>query len=443
MKFAAGNGSVLVIVLWIALGLVSIALYFANSMALEMRAADNRVAGMAADEAIEGAKRYMLSMLSQYATNGTMPDLTQYHTEAVPVGDAKFWIIGRDNSDPPAHPNQVTFGLIDEAAKLNLNSASTNRFNGLDRMTDELATAIIDWRSTNGTFVSDMYYSMLGYQAKHAPLETVDELNLVDGASKDILVGNDVNRNGILDPNETAGNITGQIEPGIFDYVTVYSREPNIHSDGSSRTNVNDQAQIRALLQSRFGNTRANQIVARFTRSSPAPGGGRTTTFVTVNNLLQWYLQSGMSLSEFDQIYNDITVGTAPYRQGRVNINTAPVAVLACLRGMDYTTAKQVVAYRQQNSGNLTSIAWIVDALGATSDAIQQLQQGDYITTKTFQFTADIAAVGPYGRGYRRVKFVFDIADGMPKVVYRQDLSRLGWALGDDVRQQYAVKTTP
>jgi type II secretory pathway component PulK len=443
MKFSDANGSVLVIVLWIALGLVSIALYFANAMALEMRAADNRVSGRAADEAIEGAKRYMMYVLTQYATNGVAPDLSQYQAEAVPVGDAKFWIIGRDNSDPPAHPNQVTFGLIDEASKLNLNSASTNRFNGLTRMTPDLASAIIDWRGTNGTFASDTYYSMEGYQCKHAPFETVDELNLVAGATRDILVGNDINRNGILDANETAGNITGQIDPGIFDFVTVYSREPNIHSDGTMRTNVNDQAQIRALLQTRFGNTRANQIMGRFSRSTPAPGGGRTTTFVTVNNLLQWYLLSGMSSSEFDQVYHDITVGTAPYRQGRVNINTAPVAVLACLRGMDTATAQQVVAYRQSNPNNLNSIAWIVDALGAGSDAIQELQQGDYITTQTFQFTADIAAVGPYGRGYRRVKFVFDIADGTPKVVYRQDLSRLGWALGEDVRQKYVMNATP
>jgi type II secretory pathway component PulK len=101
MKLVSAKGSVLVIVLWIALGLVSIALYFANSMALEMRAADNRVTGMAADEAIEGAKRYVSYVLTQYATNGVMPDLSQYQAEAVPVGDAKFWIIGRDNSDPP------------------------------------------------------------------------------------------------------------------------------------------------------------------------------------------------------------------------------------------------------------------------------------------------------------------------------------------------------
>jgi hypothetical protein len=49
----ARRGSVLVIVLWIAFGLVSLALYFANSMNFELRASDNRVCAQAADQAIE------------------------------------------------------------------------------------------------------------------------------------------------------------------------------------------------------------------------------------------------------------------------------------------------------------------------------------------------------------------------------------------------------
>jgi hypothetical protein len=35
------------------------------------------------------------------------------------------------------------------------------------------------------------------------------------------------------------------------------------------------------------------------------------------------------------------------------------------------------------------------------------------------------------------VRFVFDTADGAPRIVYRQDLSHLGWALGKQVRQTW------
>ena len=52
VRKAGQRGSVLILVIWIAFGLVSLALYFAHSMSFEMRAADNRVAGIEADEAI-------------------------------------------------------------------------------------------------------------------------------------------------------------------------------------------------------------------------------------------------------------------------------------------------------------------------------------------------------------------------------------------------------
>ena len=93
------SGSVLIIVLWVCIGLVSIALYFANTMTYELRASDNRVSGVVADQAIEGAARYVSLVLLNFATNGAVPDRSQFKCEAVPVGDAKFWLIGRDPNE--------------------------------------------------------------------------------------------------------------------------------------------------------------------------------------------------------------------------------------------------------------------------------------------------------------------------------------------------------
>ena len=49
LRVGSRRGSVLIIVLWVSFGLVALALYFAHSMSLEMRAADNRSAAMAAE----------------------------------------------------------------------------------------------------------------------------------------------------------------------------------------------------------------------------------------------------------------------------------------------------------------------------------------------------------------------------------------------------------
>jgi type II secretory pathway component PulK len=445
----AEQGSVLIIVMWICIGLVAIALYFANSMSYELQASDNRVSGLAADQAIEGAARYVGYVLQNYATNGTVPATNYFVCAAVPVGDAKFWLIGRDTSGQ--NLAEPTFGLIDEGSKLNLNTVNTNVLSYLPNMTIDFANAIMDWRGTNGVVSLD--YASLGYVPKYAPFETVDELRLVYGATIDLLAGDDLNRNGVLDANEKSSGGSGEMNYGLLEYSTVYTREPNFHSDGTSLTNVNTSSRqtIQSLLQADGVSSASTMAQSIYRSIHPAAGGvnnchGILDLAVRTRNL-------GMSEADFAKIYNDVTTSTNTYLRGRINVNSADADVLTALfmgQNVDEQTAESaaqtLITYRTQNAsnGNLNSVGWLIDALGNNSPVITALQRGDYVTTKSFQFTADIAAVGPFGRGYRRVKFIFDTSEGTPIILYRQDLSRLGWALGDKARQTLlANNTTP
>jgi hypothetical protein len=446
------NASVLIIVLWIAIGMLSIALYFANSMTYELRASDNRVSGLDSDQAIEGAARYVGFVLNNYATNGAMPLTNQYQTAAVSVGDAHFWFIGHDPDEIPA--SDPYFGLVDEASKLNLNTVGTNTLMALPNMTSDFADAIVDWRSTNGFGTYSLNYNSLGYDDKNEAFETVDELRLVYGATMDVLAGNDLNLNGVLDSNEK-GNGGGQLQPGLFELFTVYTREPNFtvyNGEDILLTNAStaSQTELEGLLQSASVSTSYAARLHSYTHPTP----GTTQEFHGILDFCVHCKDIGMSSDDFAKIYPNATTSTSTYVRGRVNIDTAGPTVLTALfwgvgygQGVDESTAQSaaqsVVDYRQQNPNNLTSVAWIVDALGASSPVIKGLQAGDYITTHTYQFEADIAAVGPYGRGYRRVKFIFDTSDGTPKVIYRQDLSSLGWALGDKARQTWVASTSP
>jgi type II secretory pathway component PulK len=445
------NGSVLIIVLWVAIGLVSIALYFANSMAYELRASDNRVSGLMADQAIEGAARYVGYVLQTFATNGSVPDTTQFSCAAVPVDDAKFWLIGRDLTGQAATGQNSTgpvFGLVDEGSKLNLNTVNTNVLSYLPDMTMDFAEAILDWRGTNGSGSLD--YATLGYLPKYAPLETVDELRLVYGATVDMLAGDDLNRNGVLDANEKDSTGTGELKSGLFEYATVYTREPNFHSDGTTLTNVNTatEAELRSYFQDAgIGSaTTIATTIFRYVHNAP----GQVRNFNGILDLALQCRNAGMSTADFAKIYDNVTTSTNAYFRGRVNVNTASAEVLTALfeglnNGDEQTAsgaAQTLVTYRGQNPGNLGSIGWLIDALGNNSPVITALARGNYVTTKSFQFTADIAAVGPFGRGYRRVKFIFDISDGTPKILYRQDLSRLGWALGEKTRETLVAKET-
>ena len=437
-----GRGSVLIIVLWIALGLVSIALYFGHAMVLGARATDNTTAGLEAEEAIEGAARYLGFMLTNQARTGTnfalagmLPATNLYQYADAPVGEGRFWLIGRaDTEYPTAAP---TFGLIDEAAKLNLNTATREMLELLPGMTTELAAAILDWRDTDddvtqGGAESETYGRLMPpYTAKNAKFETVEELRLVAGATPDLLDGEDLNRNGVLDPNENDGELSppfdnrdGRLDPGLLEYLTVYSREPNKRVDGNTRTNLNggNVNQIRTLLGNALGSTRANEIIAR---AGPIPGRTFTST-------LEFSLRGRMTASEFAQVADSLSVTNGEYLEGLINVNTASAAVLACVPGIGADKAEQVVGYRRTHQSELTSLAWVAQVLDQTS----AIRAAPYLTTRSFQFTADVAAVGHYGRGYRRTLFVFDASEGSPRIVYRRDLGRLGWALGAAVRQR-------
>jgi type II secretory pathway component PulK len=453
-------GSVLIIVLWVAFGLVSLALYFAHSMTFQLRAADNRVASMEAEQAIAGAARYLSNILATVEVPGKLPDLGLYQYAAVSVGDATFWLIGR--ADEPTSAAQPVFGLVDEASKLNLNAPTLTleMLQMLPGMTPELAAAIIDWRDSDSTASSggaeDDIYQRLNppYRCKNGNFESIDELRLVYGMDLDILFGEDANLNGVLDPNESDGDLSapnddsdGWLDSGILNYVTVYSREPNTRTNGEPRINVSssDQQQLASLLQENFGLDRANEILRQIgvpgggstTGNQPPPRGAATpqaqTQAQAIGSVLEFYLQSGMTSEEFAQIEYDVTASTNSVMEGLVNVNTASEAVLACIPGIGVDFAAALVAHRQSIQSNLAytpSLAWVTEVLGQTNS----IQAGPYLTAHTYQCTADIAALGHHGRGYQRVKFIFETSDGLPRILYRQDLTHLGWALGRELR---------
>jgi len=424
------SGTVLIVVLWVCLGLVSLTLVFGQSMLMAFRGTDNAVAGRQADQAIEGAVRYVQFLLVNAEVPGQLPLPEDYVQERVPVGEAWFWFLGRPPS--PDSSQDPSFGLVDEASKLNLNTASQSMLEGLPSITAELAAAILDWRDEDdeplegGAETETYQLRDPSYVCKNAPFETVEELALVHGATWEILYGEDLNRNGVLDPNENDGNrappdddADGWLDPGLLELVTVHSSEPNVREDGSARLNVNDSSEeLNSLFQETFGEERAGEILGRV-------GAG------SASSLMDYFLRSGMSAEEFDQVAGELTASEEEDLVGLVNVNTAGEAVLACVPGIDEQKASELVATRALQAAPRTSVAWAAEVLGEEA----AIQAGRYLTAQTWQVTADVAAVGRFGRGYRREQAVIDASAESPEVVYRRRLGGLGWALGERTRQ--------
>ncbi|TAK93567.1 MAG: hypothetical protein EPO07_17970 [Verrucomicrobia bacterium] len=428
------NGSLLIIVLWIAFGLVALTLYFAHAMNQELHASDNRVAALEANQAIDGAARYLSNYLASSVYPGALPNPADLHCEAVPVGDAKFWFIGRDTNDWETSTAKPAFGLVDEASKINLNAPwlTADMIQYLPGMTPQIAGAIIDWRDSDGSVstdgAEDETYGRLTtpYKTKNAPFESVEELRLVAGMTKDILYGEDANENGVLDANENDAdnsapndNRDGRLDPGLMEYFTVYSAEP------MTGTNINTQEDVQTLLETTLGQSRATEIVGQL---FPRRGPGRPPA-ASMSSVMEFYLKGGFTADEFAQVYDNLS----PTTNCLVNVNTASQAVLECLPGIGTDYGATLVTYRESNPSKLTSVAWVAEAMNNDTNAVLA---GPYITTHSYQYTADIAAVGHHNRGYQRVRFVFDTSEGSPIIVRRQDITHLGWALGKDTRTE-------
>jgi len=439
MKRQAGHlhgrrGTILIVTMWILMALVGLVLVLGRSMRVEGGCSANEAAAMQADAIEQGAIQYVLVNVD--SLQGRVPSETDMPCQAVRLGDGAFWII-RDNSD---NDREYAFGAVDEASKVNLNRASVDMLSGLPGMTAELAASVVDWRDADEVpsqgGAESSYYMLLDdpYPCKNSSLETVEELLLVGGMSREILYGEDTNHNGVLDVNEDDANAAeppdnhdGRLERGPGPFVTVYSTERNVPVTGSPRIDVDSDRQtgeLIALLAGQRKDDRPRQQIRVQIQAGRRYG-----------NILQFYDRycrpNGWTVSDFLAIAGRITASRGGgSSQGLINVNTAPREVLARLPGLDDNDVSALMAKRADGSVDPDNIAWVLQALGSSAKAAQI---GDFITTRSYQFSADIVSLAGNGRAFRRCRIVVDARSSPPRVIYHQDLTHLGWPLQEDI----------
>ena len=149
----------------------------------------------------------------------------------------------RDATDPMAPSMGYRFGVEDECGKINLHTlVLTDRDNQaksvlarLPNMNEEAADSLLKWIKPADTGDSSGA-STTGYAVKYGTVESLEELLLVPSITPRMLLGNDRNRNGRLEPDED--DASGVIDPGLARYITVHSRELDVDSTGQPRTSI-------------------------------------------------------------------------------------------------------------------------------------------------------------------------------------------------------------
>src|SRR5690606_33462943 len=114
------------------------------------------------------------------------------------------------------------------------------------------------------------------------------------------------------------------VDPGILEYITEWSRESNLRADGSERININASRDDLATLITDLLGSGVQARVAPFLNDPNRQ----------FSSLLEFYIFCNFTAEEFAVIEPEITVESGAMLPGKVNVNTAPAAVLACIPGI-------------------------------------------------------------------------------------------------------------
>jgi type II secretory pathway component PulK len=387
---------------------------------------------------------YFRGLIVQGATSSTSSGV---QGEAVPQTVSwsnpatwRFSVVGNDPLAQATDTTAIRYGITDEASKLNLNVATAEQLTTLLQAVlhnpqvslDDLVRSILYWRSKAGKedAAEDAYYQGLDhpYQVKHAPFGSVEELLLVHGVTGQILFGEDWNRNGILDANENDGDASfppdngdGQLDRGLYPYLTVWSSEPNKSNTNKPRAYLNDSnpVKIEKALPAYITDEQKNAI-QMFKRSH---------SFKTPLDLLvgQGGNAAVFTMDDLDSLVDDMTCVKATTCTGLVNVNTAPVEVLVAV-GFTEDEAHRIVSTRASLAGkDKTTLAWlirqnVVDA-ARLNDAPELFNS---ITARAYQFHVESVGFADHVGAFCRLETIIKMQGHTCQIAYWRDLSSLG-----------------
>lgn len=208
------EGAALLAVLWLTAALSAIAFSVANTVRSETERSSTDAEGLKAYYLACGAIDRMLLYI-QMGEAFRRPDgkpVFDNNTRVVPMDFPTGFVLGE---------------FIPESSKLDVNSAPARELNGLllalgvePPRAEMITAAILDWRgpAPGGSFTQfDQHYMLLtpSFRARHASLQEIEELLLVEGVTPELFYGSYApDANGVLLPHA-----------GLRDCLSVYGSE--------------------------------------------------------------------------------------------------------------------------------------------------------------------------------------------------------------------------
>lgn len=325
--------------------------------------------------------------------------------------------------------------VIDEAGKLNINTATKDQLMALPYMEEDVAAAILDWRDDDeepqAEGAETGYYENLPipYKIRNGPFKTVRELLAVKGVTAEYLYGEDTNLNGLLDSNERDGDLSpppddgdDTLDQGWIAHLTCYSYEKNVDAEGNKRVNINQASQQQ--LQDELG-MKASQ--ARWIVDNRGQGYRSIADLINDNSPKTSSQGSSgnqeqaeqIDMQTFSQIADRITISAEDRIPGKINVNTAGREALVTLFGRDDQAEQVALALIADRASLLYGFTSVADLLNQQSISIQRFKAiADRVTVRSDVFTVQCLATADISGANFRTECVVDRSASPCTILY-------------------------
>lgn len=392
---------------------------------------------------IEKAKALLFQNAKDRSRNGKNHTGELYNDQQqfrdVPFGRGQFRVFRRGRQD---EGGGIVYGVSDEESRLNINQATVDQFTNVVGMTPDVAAAVVDWRSdenspvTPGGAKSDYYLSLQPpYLPRNGPFQTVRELLMVRGVTREQLFGQDAAQNGLLGSEGDGGdgmpsdNESSSLEDaGWSAMMTVDSSDDDVSAGGQDRVNIQsaDEAALtgvrgitsgiaKAIIAYR-GQNQFKSLADLLDVVAPSQNRGGKTNATSSN-------ASGPKVISEDllrDVADELTAASDQKLAGTINVNTAGIDVLICLPGVDRELAQAIISYRQ-SEGFLPNIAWLLKVPGMTRDIFKLIAPLVSVRSETYRIVSEGRVTSTGAR--QRIQVIVHVGlNDIDTLSYREDL---------------------
>lgn len=304
------------------------------------------------------------------------------------LGNASY-IVGHAD---PASPSGISPGPIDAQSKLNVNTLTFDDLMLIPDMTEDVADAILDYIDADEDIreqgAEDETYTTMpfSYRARNGAIRDLRELELVIGVKPEFVRGEDWNLNGILDPNENDGeesfppdNQDGTLDAGWSAYLTAAGTSGGLAPSGEERIDLStaqpseigqalgtdDQQSQTISTHAASGSAKLQEFIDKDLNTlsqSSASAGGSAATGGGRNNGGRRQTIRALTRDQLATLLSECTIGDPTLVEtGKLNVNTCSPEALESITAIDPTLRDAIILFRDQASGDLTSIADLLD----------------------------------------------------------------------------------